>query len=126
LTDKLSAAELAPILVVDDDSGVRRLVRSMLLHAGYESSEAGDGLEAYERLQDSARRPTLVITDIQMPRMNGAELAHRLRVEWPDVKILCISAFADPMSPNGHYFLAKPFTAKALLAIVRDVFEIPA
>ena len=56
--------------------------------------------------------------------MNGAELTQRLRTNYPDLKVLCISGFADPLSPNGHYFLAKPFSPDALLALVRDVLNV--
>ncbi len=126
LINALEGAVGCHVLIVDDEGAVRKLVRMVLSTAGYESLEAEDGQAAYELLQNLETAPKLVITDIRMPRMNGAELCERLRMEYPDTKILCISAYSDPLSPNGHYFLAKPFTSKALLAMVKDVLELPA
>jgi YesN/AraC family two-component response regulator len=66
----------------------------------------------------------LVITDIEMPRMNGAELMNLLRTEYPELKILCISSHADLLSTNYHSFLAKPFTAPALRAMAKKVMSV--
>jgi len=115
------------IMVVDDEASVRRMIVSILSSAGYQNvMEAEDGFAACEVLRGIAENLRLVITDIRMPRMNGAELTNRIRADYPEIKVLCISAYSDPLSPNGHYFLAKPFTPKALLAMVKDVFEVPA
>ena len=115
------------ILVVDDEASVRKMIVSILAFAGYQKiMEAGDGIAACELMSECASELKLVITDIRMPRMNGAELTTRIRADYPEIKVLCVSAYSDPLSPNGHYFLAKPFTPKALLAMVRDVFEVPA
>jgi CheY-like chemotaxis protein len=112
------------ILVVDDETYVREMVCSMLTKAGYNVSHASDGLVAYERVKECSGSVNLVVTDIRMPRMDGCELVRRLTAEYPDIKILCMSGYADPMSPNGHYFLAKPFTFGALRAIVQDVLAL--
>ena len=112
------------ILIVDDESAVRTLLRKILESAGYQTIvEAQDGLAALEQLK-KRKEFKLVITDIAMPRMDGAELSKLVRSEYPQTKILCISTYAGPLSPNGHYFLAKPFGPKALLAMVRDVLDI--
>ncbi len=112
------------ILVVDDESMVRELVAAMLRQYGYDVIQAEDGLTAFEMVQQFRDNLGLVITDIRMPRMDGNQLTTRLRNEYPRIKVLCMSAYADPLSPNGHYFLAKPFTASALMAVVRDVLEV--
>jgi CheY-like chemotaxis protein len=112
------------ILVVDDEAHVREMVCAMLQKAGYDVSHATDGLSAYDAVQERQGRLDLVVTDIRMPRMDGCELVRRLQGEFPDIKILCMSGYADPLSPNGHYFLAKPFTFGALRAIVQDVLAI--
>src|SRR5690242_9871429 len=90
------------ILIVDDESRVRKLVRSILASDGYQSiMEAEDGIAALELIQKLKAGLRLVITDIQMPRMNGAELTRQLRAEYPNTKILCMSGYTDPLSPNG-------------------------
>jgi YesN/AraC family two-component response regulator len=111
------------ILVVDDEPGVRRLVRTILAAAGLRKvMEADDGLTAYDLIEQS--KPGLVITDIQMPRMTGTELTDRLAVEYPDIKVLCMSAYSEMLSPNCHFFISKPFRSAALLEILRKVFHI--
>jgi two-component system cell cycle sensor histidine kinase/response regulator CckA len=110
--------------VVDDEKSVRLLVFNILTKTGHSVLQAEDGLAAYDLVGQVHRELKLVITDVRMPRMDGAELTRRLREEHPDISILCMSGYADPMSPNGHYFLAKPFQPAALMAIVRDVLEV--
>ncbi len=113
------------ILVVDDEAVVRQLVTVMLRKAGYDDVlQAEDGRAALEVLEQIRYDVALVITDIRMPRMDGCQLSTHIRLGWPHIKVLCVSGFADPLSPNGHYFLPKPFTATALIAIVRDVMDI--
>jgi YesN/AraC family two-component response regulator len=113
------------ILVVDDEPGIRSLVRSILASVGLLTvMEASNGREAYELLRDLKERPAVVITDIRMPRMNGVELTDRLGVEYPDIKVVCMSAYAETLSPNCHFFISKPFRSAALLEILRKVFQI--
>jgi CheY-like chemotaxis protein len=112
-------------LVVDDDANVRRLVCQVLGRAGYDVFEAEDGVDAYARIGELNGALDVVIIDIVMPRMSGRELVQRVEAEQRDLKILCISGYADPMSPPGRYFLAKPFTPTALLAMVEKVLAVP-
>ncbi len=109
------------ILIVDDETAVRRLVRLMLQETGYDFLEAEDGLAAYQLIRTRRGALDLVITDMQMPHMTGAELIRRVKLEYPEVKTLCVSGNADSMSPNAHYFLPKPFTRAALRAMVDKV-----
>ena len=66
------------VLVVDDDPWVRDMLELALLGEGYEVTLAGDGVEAIERVE--ARRPSLILVDLMMPRMNGFEFAEQLRL----------------------------------------------
>jgi CheY-like chemotaxis protein len=82
---------VARILVVDDEPDARYLLRYAFERAGHEVSEATDGAAALEAI--AASRPALVVTDMMMPTMNGAELIRCLRCD-PDtagIPILCIS-----------------------------------
>jgi CheY-like chemotaxis protein len=82
---------VARILVVDDEPDARFLLRYAFERAGYEVSEATDGAAALVAI--AASRPALVVTDMMMPTMNGAELIRHLRAD-PDtagIPILCVS-----------------------------------
>jgi GAF domain-containing protein/CheY-like chemotaxis protein/anti-sigma regulatory factor (Ser/Thr protein kinase) len=81
-----------PILVVDDDAGVRELLRRILEKDGYSVVEAGNGREALERLGEIS--PGLILLDLMMPEMDGFELAETLRAHdaWRAIPILVITA----------------------------------
>ncbi|MBA3975634.1 MAG: hypothetical protein C0504_15615 [Candidatus Solibacter sp.] len=72
-------AERLKVIVVDDSISVRRSVANLMRSSGWEVLTARDGVDALEHLQDPANRPDLVVMDIEMPRMDGYELAARLR-----------------------------------------------
>ena len=112
-----------PILVVDDETIVRTLVRRILTSAGYEVLSAGTPEEALE----IAARPgaiELLVTDVLMPGMNGHQLAGRLLTERPDLRVVYMSAyspesiFGDGVLPPEVPFLAKPFTSAQLERLV--------
>ena len=112
------------ILVVEDEGLIRTFISKSLSSAGYQIIQAEDGLVAYQLIQRFHNTLKLVITDIQMPRMNGAELAARISAEYPGLKILCMSGYMDRFSPAGHYFLSKPFTYSALRATVDELMRV--
>ena len=68
-------------LVADDDAGIRRVLRLVLLGAGYDVVEATNGAEALERYR--AERPELILSDLQMPRLDGIGLLARTRASSP-------------------------------------------
>ncbi len=112
-------------LVVDDDVMVRHFVALCLRHAQYQVLEAADPLEA-QRLV--CQNPTihLVVTDCQMPEMNGAALAEWFQTTWPQIKVLLMSGspgmealIQEALSPAA--FLAKPFNRDQLLQQVRTL-----
>jgi len=78
------------ILLVDDEAGLRDLVKKYLMNAGFEVTEAADGLEADKRLdQDSF---DLVILDVRMPKMDGISLCKKIRSENHSLPILFLTA----------------------------------
>jgi len=106
---------LQPLIhIADDELIIRKFVSKTLSSAGYWTLEAEGGLAAYELIRELNTDLKLAIVDIRMPRMNGVELTERLRTEYPDIKILCISGYSNEQCPKAHCFLAKPFGAKAL------------
>jgi PAS domain S-box-containing protein len=117
------------LLLVEDESGVRRIARMSLERYGYKVLEAADGREAIELFAAHAGRVQLVITDVVMPEMGGAELVEQLRRHNPGLKTLYISghtedaAVRDRVSEASESFLQKPFTPTTLARKVREVLD---
>jgi PAS domain S-box-containing protein len=115
------------ILVVDDEEGVRSLVSNVLEAAGYTVVVATDGAGAVERLRDLGERVRLILLDLTMPILGGAEAAMELRRLQPEILIVAMSGYGDievmqRFSEVGvDDFLAKPFTPDQLASKVRDV-----
>ena len=112
------------VLVVEDDPALRALMVRILSAKGYRALEAGDGIEALERL---AADPDieLVVTDIVMPRMNGVELAQQLAAS-ARTRLLFVSAFGEEYTELPGTLLKKPFSQAALLAQVERLLEVQA
>jgi len=109
------------VLVVDDDPVIIELVTELLMDEGYSVRRACDGRVAWEAIE--AAPPTLLLTDIRMPFMNGTELAKRLRTAGYDFPILIMAAtpgLAEPLlTIDGIEYIAKPFELELLLEGVR-------
>ena len=116
------------ILVVDDAEPIRKMVCSMLLGSGYDVKEAADGVEALGLLEREWESVHLVLTDVVMPEMSGAELARHLSRVCPRMPIIFMSGYTeDPVvrSVDRSAFLPKPFTASALVDKVRQTLDRP-
>lgn len=106
------------------------MVRESLTLSGYAVLEAHDVVRALELAIRWPGPNDLLITDVVMPRMNGRELAERLRVLHPEAKVLYVSGYTDHVIGDegvlapGTAFLAKPFTPGNLAAKVRSVLGI--
>jgi two-component system cell cycle sensor histidine kinase/response regulator CckA len=112
----------ATILVVDDESGIRELIRKILLRERYRVIEAGTAEEALTAAQGQSI--DLLITDVMLPGIHGPDLARRMQQAAPRLKTLFISGFTgEEKVPAGARFLAKPFTLGALLEKVRAALE---
>jgi len=107
------------ILVVDDEPDVRDLVASQLRFHGYEVVVAQDGVEALGQLE--AHDVHLVLTDVRMPRMGGAELVQEVRRKYPACGLVMMSGHDSGDSleiPTPS--LSKPFRRQQLLQVVHD------
>ena len=112
------------ILLVEDEPAVRQLFSQALMRAGYRVHEARNGNEAMKLFEQHGDSVDLVLTDMRMPFMGGADLARQLRSRRQTLKLLCISGYpggADLEFSND--FLAKPFSRDELLAKVREVLD---
>jgi two-component system cell cycle sensor histidine kinase/response regulator CckA len=115
------------ILVAEDEDLVRRLLKTTLTSGGYSVLEARDGVEALEVCEQMGASLDLLVTDVVMPRMTGLELARRLAIDHPDLKVLCLSGYSAEATtarrPLEWPFLAKPFVPATLLERVREVLD---
>jgi PAS domain S-box-containing protein len=112
------------ILLVEDEPVVRRLTRRILEEQGYRVVDADGGRAALDAI-DAADPPTLVLTDVVMPGMNGREVAQTLRAVVPDLKVLYMSGYPDRImaAEDTGTFIQKPFTAAALTTAIRRLID---
>jgi two-component system cell cycle sensor histidine kinase/response regulator CckA len=118
------------VLVVDDDVTARAAMRRVLEHHGYSVIVAEAAPEALRMLEGTHVPVDLLVTDVQMPGMNGDALVERVRQSWPDLPVLFVSG--EPRNArlvaetSGRVqFLAKPFLPAELLESVQQVLGLP-
>ncbi|MBS4083943.1 MAG: response regulator, partial [Rhizobiales bacterium] len=119
------------ILVVEDDALVRENTQRQLLSLGYRVLVVGNGREALRQLS-VGYRPDLLLTDVILGgEMNGKELADKVRVIDPGIRVMFMSGYtsgvlADPVTgviPESMNFIGKPFRRSQLARSVRDALE---
>jgi len=117
---------LARILVVDDDAIVRHLLQIVLKQLGHEVVEAQNGREGLQHYQ--AKPAALVITDLQMPEMNGLQMIKEIRQDFPDAVIIAISAdfrysrtAVEALGIQATF--EKPFSLIALRDTVQELLQ---
>jgi CheY-like chemotaxis protein len=119
------------VLITDDDTGFRETLSALLAPVGFETREAGDGLEALQILR--VEPVDLVLLDMHMPRLTGLETLERLKRFRASLPCILLSAEADEalveraLRAKAFSVLAKPVTREQLLSTVRrampDWFE---
>jgi len=118
------------ILVVDDDALLRGMVAEWLTQVGYSVREAQDGIAALALLRGAPAR--LLITDMQMPSLNGAEMLAVVRREFPTMPVIAMSGNFDSgfgftrdtaIKQGASEALTKPFSRDDLLTLVRAVVD---
>ena len=127
--EEISQPMTGTVLVVDDEGIIRDLARNALENAGFRVLEARDGLEAVERFAEKKDIVDLVLLDMTMPRMGGAEAFRRIRSLSPTVRVLLTSGYTQKESlesladlpPDG--FLQKPFRVRELVNKVRGILR---
>jgi two-component system cell cycle sensor histidine kinase/response regulator CckA len=117
------------ILVVEDDPSVRGLVQEALRLSGYEVLVARHGIEALLTGAKHLGPIHLLLTDVAMPQMSGPEVAEKLTIVRPEIKVLYMSGYPDhPTFEQGEVtrdtaFLQKPFTPNVLTRKVRELLD---
>ena len=106
--------------MVDDEPQVLQLVSTLLIDSNYHVITATNGAEALQLSQHYKDEIHLLLSDFQMPALSGVELATKLSLERPDLKVLLMSSFPEGMLilNDGWHFLAKPFINSQLKALV--------
>jgi two-component system cell cycle sensor histidine kinase/response regulator CckA len=112
------------ILLVEDEPAVRQLFATALSRAGYTVFEARNGEEAVKLFDHHGGAIDLLLTDMKMPFMGGAELARQLRERKNGLKLICISGYGGSVATAvSSDFLAKPFSRDEMLRKVREVLD---
>lgn len=119
---------MAKILLADDDAASLEFMKRSLTGDGHDVSTVQDGLDAWDRLVDNEGRGVeILITDIEMPGLDGIELAKRALAQNPNLKILLVSGFATGVdranSVTGPNVLAlnKPLTLEQIRTAVKSL-----
>ena len=119
--------EKMKILVVDDESRMRKLVKDFLTRAGYQVLEAGDGMEAMDLFYED-KDITLIILDVMMPKMDGWQVCREVR-EHSKVPIIMLTARSEERDELQGFelgvdeYISKPFSPKILVARVGAILR---
>ena len=117
------------ILLVEDETQIRSVARTILANLGYRVIEAGNAAEALRQSELFAGTIDLLLTDVVMPQMSGPELAKRLVRDRPETRVLCMSGYTDDALvrhgaiDSGIAYLQKPITPDKLARKVRAVLD---
>ncbi len=115
------------IMVVDDEAGIRELLSEVLSGKGFNVTSARDGRESLKYMR--TKKYDLLITDINMPRLNGVELLKRMKAEGRKEKVVVMTGGNFDWSECGkeipliYFQLKKPFKMDELLRVVSDVLK---
>ena len=120
---------MARILVTEDDEAVRAFVTRALEMEGHEVVQAEDGEEGYDQLTEHSGAFDLLLTDIKMPFMDGIALSRAAASQYPELKILMMTGFADQRERSGGLdkividVVPKPFTLEQIRNAVRNAMN---
>lgn len=115
------------ILLVEDETPVRIFAARALKNKGYTILEADCGETGIELMQQHGKEVEVIVTDVIMPGMNGPTMIEKITAEYPNVKVIFISGYAEDIFVNNYgtersfNFLAKPFTLKQLASKIKEV-----
>jgi len=117
------------VLIAEDDTNVRNLLKEILLNAGYHITEAVDGDEGLKVFLKNKDNINLLMLDVIMPRKNGKELYEEIKKIKPDIKVIFVSGYSADvihkkgMLDAGMNFISKPVSPDELLKQVRDILD---
>ncbi|MFI5892116.1 PAS domain S-box protein [Actinoplanes sp. NPDC051513] len=117
------------VLIVEDEEALREVARRILSRNGYHVLTAASGTEALKAAEHAGSHLDLLLTDVIMPGMLGKELAAKIRDRYPDIQVLYMSGYAQPVLASqgtldpGVTLVEKPFSETTLLDRIREVLD---
>ena len=129
VADAAPAAVAGTVLLVEDEEAVRSIAQRILERAGYQVLTARHGADALRALADAPTKVDVLLSDVAMPEMGGVELAALVAAQSPGIGVVLMSGYANAAvgaigkGEAVHRFLAKPFTAPALLGALREAMD---
>ena len=117
------------VLLVEDDKSLLNLARKVFRQSGYNVLEAQNGEDALKVVEEHEGPIHLILTDVVMPEMNGRELAERIMLLFPEIKVIYMSGYTDNAISHhgvlepGVNFIEKPFTPESLMRKIREVLD---
>jgi DNA-binding NtrC family response regulator len=117
------------VLLVDDETGVRDMLSEFLTTSGYTVISARSGEQALALVRQRKVVPDLLLTDFELPGMNGQQLAKAVRADHPTTKVLVISGYGEDAIVErgypliGSQFLQKPFSLNGLGKLIREILD---
>jgi len=127
MTDELAKAHNIKILVIDDDIKMLELLEKVLLRKGYTVETASKPKEALEKFE--ANGFDIVVTDINMPEINGLEILRQIKSVSPNTIVIMITAFAtvssavESMKLGAYDYIIKPFNMEEFVLIIQRAAE---
>lgn len=121
------SAEKPNILVVDDEPGILEYVKTILVPTGYKLLCASGGREALQVAEASEHKIDMLLTDVNMPGMDGLELAEEFLRRYSDTKIMIMSGYLKPdeldhkLAGQQIDFLSKPFSPSELIEKLHEL-----
>ncbi|TAL36185.1 MAG: response regulator [Spirochaetes bacterium] len=117
------------VLIVEDNLANRTLLRDVLLHYGFDTLEAVNGLEGIRMAREA--RPDVILMDLQMPVMNGYSAIEVLKADpvTRDMKIIAVTSFAmtgdreKVMATGADEYIAKPIDTRKLPEIIKNIIS---
>ena len=118
----------ASVLIVDDEPNIRRMLAALLREEGYTTLEAGDGVQALQRMGDA--EADVVLLDLALPGVTGLDLLDALHTRWPLIPIIMMSgraSLSDAVQATKHgafHFIEKPLTPEAVLLTIKGALDL--
>jgi DNA-binding response OmpR family regulator len=124
---RMESSSSRTVMIIEDDAEIRGIVRTLLANEGYQVEEAADGRSAVERV--FLMKPDLILVDLKLPGLDGAEVCKRVRSGRLETPIIVISAAKEEFDKvlllelGADDYLVKPFGARELLARIKAVLR---
>ncbi len=118
---------MAQVMVVDDDDTVASVVVSYLQRAGHSTRQIGDGAEALQAV--ATHPPDLMVLDLMLPGLDGLEVCRQVRMSWPRLPVVMLTALAEPddriagLELGADDYVTKPFSPRELVLRVESVLR---